>query len=136
MNMPTRHRRRVLRRAHGISLIEVLVVLVLFSIGLIGMIGLQARAVQVSVGAEDSSRAALLATDVASRLWAARSTALDPADLAAWNLRVADVNQGGLPNGVGAVTVAGTIATITVSWRAPHEPTTTSHNYQTQLVIP
>ena len=124
------------RITRGVSLIEVLVVLVLFSVGLIGMVGLQARAVQVSVGAEDSSRAALLANDIASRMWGARSITLDTAVIDAWNLRVADATQGGLPNGVGTVTVTGTVATITITWRAPNEPTTASHTYQTQLVIP
>lgn len=125
--------RRTPRRARGISLIEVLVVLVLFSFGLIGMVGLQARAVQTSVGAEDSARAALLANDLASRMWGARSVTLDTAVIDAWNDRVGDPTQGGLPNGAGTVTVVGNVATITVTWRAPHEPSTTSHVYRTQV---
>jgi len=142
MNKLPRHRGRVTRStcvgrvSRGVSLIEVLVVLVLFSVGLIGMVGLQARAVQVSVGAEDSSRAALLANDIASRMWGERSITLDTAVIDAWNLRVADATQGGLPNGVGTVTVVGTVATINITWRAPHEPSTTTRNYQTQLMIP
>jgi len=148
MSKLPRHRRRFARVPHitrvgrvgrvsrGVSLIEVLVVLVLFSVGLIGMVGLQARAVQVSVGAEDSSRAALLANDIASRMWGARSITLNTAVIDAWNLRVADATQGGLPNGVGTVTVVGTVATINITWRAPHEPSTTTRNYQTQLMIP
>ena len=128
------------RHGRGISLIEVLVVLVLFSFGLIGMVGLQARAVQTSIGAEDSARAALLASDLAARMWITRP-ASGPASVPAsviddWNDRVADPTQGGLPNGVGTVTVAGNLATITVTWRAPHEPTSTSHVYRTQVEIP
>ena len=124
------------RAARGISLIEVLVVLVLFSFGLIGMVGLQARALQTSVGAEDSARAALLANDIASRMWGARSVTLDAAVVEDWNDRVADPTQGGLPNGEGTVTVAGNVATIRVTWRAPHEPATASHVYQTQVQMP
>jgi type IV pilus assembly protein PilV len=124
------------RAARGISLIEVLVVLVLFSFGLIGMVGLQARALQTSVGAEDSARAALLANDIASRMWGARSVTLDAAIVEEWNDRVADATQGGLPNGEGTVTVAGNVATIRVTWRAPHEPSTASHVYQTQVQMP
>jgi type IV pilus assembly protein PilV len=124
------------RASRGISLIEVLVVLVLFSFGLIGMVGLQARAVQTSVGAEDSARAALLANDLASRMWGARSVSLSASAVEAWNDRVADPTQGGLPNGEGEVTVAGAVATIRVTWRAPHEPSTAVRVYQTQVQIP
>jgi type IV pilus assembly protein PilV len=124
------------RAARGISLIEVLVVLVLFSFGLIGMVGLQARALQTSVGAEDSARAALLANDMASRMWGARSITLDAAVVDDWNDRVADPTQGGLPNGAGTITVAGNVATIRVTWRAPHEPSTAGHVYQTQVQMP
>jgi type IV pilus assembly protein PilV len=132
MNRMTSHR----RAARGISLIEVLVVLVLFSFGLIGMVGLQARALQTSVGAEDSARASLLVNDLASRMWGARSIMLDAAVVEDWNDRVADTTQGGLPNGEGTVTVAGNVATIRVTWRAPHEPSTASHVHQTQVQMP
>jgi type IV pilus assembly protein PilV len=119
----------------GISLIEVLVVLVLFSFGLIGMVGLQARAVQTSVGAEDSARAALLANDLAARMWGARSVTLDSAVIDDWNDRVADPTQGGLPNAAGTVDVASGVATITVTWKPPHEPATAaSHVYRTQVI--
>ncbi len=129
---PARHRAQ-----HGISLIEVLVVLVLFSFGLIGMVGLQARAVQTSVGAEDSARAALLANDLAARMWGARNLTLDAAVIDDWNDRVADPTQGGLPNGLGTVEVASGVATITVTWKAPHEPdTAASHVYRTQVQGP
>jgi type IV pilus assembly protein PilV len=132
MNKPLLQR----RATRGISLIEVLVVLVLFSFGLIGMVGLQARAVQTSVGAEDSARAALLANDIASRMWGERSVTLDADVIEAWNDRVADVAQGGLPNGEGTVDVASGVATIRVTWRAPHEPSTATHVYQTQVQMP
>lgn len=124
------------RATRGISLIEVLVVLVLFSFGLIGMIGLQARAVQTSVGAEDSARAAMLANDIAAQMWLARSITLPTAVVDAWDARVGDPTQGGLPNGEGTVTVAGAVATIRVTWRAPHEDAGASHNYQTQVQLP
>ena len=41
------------------------------SVGLLGLIGLQARAVNFSVNAEDRNRAALFANDVASGMWLA-----------------------------------------------------------------
>ena len=123
-------------RSRGISMIEVLVVLVLFSFGLIGMVGLQARAVQTSVGAEDSNRAALLANEIASVMWGSNSVNLSTATLANWNTMVADATGRGLPNGTGTVVVAGNVATITVGWRAPHEPSTAAHSYVTQVQMP
>ena len=123
-------------RSRGISMIEVLVVLVLFSFGLIGMVGLQARAVQTSVGAEDSNRAALLANEIASTMWGSNSVNLSTATLASWNTMVADATGRGLPNGTGTVAVAGNVATITIGWRAPHEPSTAAHSYVTQVQMP
>ena len=122
-------------RSRGVSMIEVLVVLVLFSFGLIGMVGLQAKAVQTSVGAEDSNRAALLANEMASAMWASNSVNLPSPTVLSWSTLVADSIRRGLPNGVGTVTVAGNVATITVTWRAPHEPAGTVHTYTTQVQI-
>lgn len=119
----------------GVSMIEVLVVIVLFSFGLIGMVGLQAKAVQTSVGAEDSNRAALLANEMASAMWGSNSVTLPGATVTSWTAMVADTTGRGLPNGVGAVTVVGNLATITVTWRAPHEPAATVHTYTTQVQL-
>lgn len=124
------------RRARGLSLIEVLVVIVLFSFGLIGMVGLQAKAVQNSVSAEDSARAALLANDMVSTMWANSTVSLPSATISAWNTSVGDATARGLPNGAGTVTVAAGVATITVTWRAPHEPSGTAHTYTTQVQMP
>ena len=124
------------KRTRGISLIEVLVVIVLFSFGLIGMIGLQARAVQASISAEDSSRAALLANEIVSAMSGSNTINLPSGDITAWNTRVADATARGLPNGEGTVVVAGNVATVTVTWRAPHEASGTVHNYTTQVMIP
>lgn len=122
--------------ARGLSLIEVLVVIVLFSFGLIGMVAMQAKAVQNSVSAEDSVRAALLANDIASEMWANGTINLPATTVTAWSASVANTTARGLPNGIGTVTVAGTIATISVRWRAPHEPDGTVHTYTTQVQGP
>jgi type IV pilus assembly protein PilV len=121
------------RSARGVSLIEVLVVLVLFSFGLIGVIGLQAKALQYSVSAEDSNRAAMLANEMASAMWVNQNVILPPATLAAWNTAVGNAADRGLPNGVGTVIVQNDMATITVNWRAPHEPSTALHTYTTHV---
>jgi type IV pilus assembly protein PilV len=120
----------------GVSLIEVLIVIVLFSFGLLGMVGLQARAVQASVSAEDSNRAALLAGEVASAMWLAGTVNLPAATVTDWRTRVGTATGAGLPNGDGSVVVTGVVARITVSWRAPDEPADQTHRYVTEVVLP
>ncbi len=139
--MPTRRhttRRRLdaTRRQTGLSLIEVLIVIVLFSFGLLGLVGLQARATQGSLSAEDNNRAALLANELATQMWAGNTVNLPAGQVALWNTRVADPTGAGLPNGVGTVTVTGAVAQITVSWRPPQMPATDTRRYVTEVLIP
>jgi type IV pilus assembly protein PilV len=123
-------------RQAGFTLIEVLVVLLLFSVGLLGLVGLQAKAMQISTGGEDSTRAALLANEMASAMWVANSVTNGAATEAAWNTRVGNPAVGGLPNGVGTVELSNCVATITVTWRAPQEPVAATHRYVSQVTIP
>ena len=123
-------------RQRGVTLIETLIAILLFSIGLLGLVGLQARATQVSIGAEDSNRAALLANDIATEMLTTNTLTLPAATLAAWDARVAAAATAGLPNGAGTVAVDAGVATITVTWRAPNEPDAASHRYVTQVVLP
>ena len=120
----------------GVSMIEVLIVIVLFSFGLLGMVGLQARATQSSVGAEDNNRAALLANELATQMWSNNTINLPAAAVTTWNTRVADATVQGLPNGSGAVSVTGNLARITISWRPPHQSTTDFRRYVTEVLIP
>jgi type IV pilus assembly protein PilV len=60
------------RRSRGFTLLETLVALLVFSVGLLGIVALQARSIQLSVDGEDRNRAALLADEVISAMWAAR----------------------------------------------------------------
>lgn len=131
-----RHRQAPRGRARGFTLIEVLVAIVLMSFGLLGLVSLQARAVQYSVSAEDSQRAALLANEVATQMWGSNSVTLSAADITAWETRVADASASGLPNGVGTVTVAGNVARIVVQWRPPRAAVGEENRYQTDVVIP
>lgn len=128
-------RRRLRGPARGASLIEVAIVLLLFSVGLIGLVALQARAVQFSVSAEDSGRAALLANEIASVMWARNTVTLPSPVITAWNTRVGDPTAGGLPNGVGSVTVAGNVARVTVTWRPPKAPPDEVNRFVTDVVI-
>jgi type IV pilus assembly protein PilV len=107
----------------GIALLEVLVSVLLFSLGLLGLIGLQARAITFSVDAEDRNRAALLANEVVALMWLNQSTTVPAAGLSAWKARVSAPKTGGLPNGVGSVTVSGKTADVSITWQAPSRST-------------
>jgi type IV pilus assembly protein PilV len=124
--------------ARGFSMIEVLVAIVLISFGILGLVSLQARAVQYSVSAEDSQRAALLAGEIATTMWGANSVTLDADVIQAWADRVADPSVAGLPNATGDIEVdaAGNIARITVQWRANHASSGQENRYVTDVVIP
>jgi type IV pilus assembly protein PilV len=134
MNGPQRHR----HAARGLSMIEVLVAIVLISFGILGLVSLQARAVQFSVSAEDSQRAALLAGELAATMWGANTVSLGNDVIDAWADRVADPAVAGLPNATGTVDVdaGGTIARITVQWRANHAASGQENRYVTDVVIP
>jgi type IV pilus assembly protein PilV len=127
-----------LRLRRGFSIIEVLIVIVLFSFGLLGLVALQARALQVSVNAEDSQRAAMLANELVATMWGANTVNLDSAVVSAWQTRVADSAGRGLPGGTGTVTITGgNLARITVGWRPPSLASSASgHRYITEVLIP
>ncbi len=126
----------------GSSLLEVLVAILIFSFGLLGLLALQARASQYSVSAEDTNRAALLAGELSASMWAARTVQLPQADIDAWNTRVASPTGGGLPSGIGTVTVTGTgsgaVAEIVITWLPTRAASsvTNRNRYATQVVIP
>ena len=125
-------------RQRGFSMIEVLVSIVILSIGLIGLVGLQARGLQFSVSAEDTNRASLLANELATEMWTARTVSLPSATISAWQTRVADVTADGLPNGSGTASVdANGVATITITWHPPSVAATADDNrFVTQVVVP
>ncbi|MEO6281227.1 MAG: fimbrial assembly protein [Roseateles sp.] len=119
-------------------MIEMLVGLLIITFGLLGLITLQGRALQASVGTEDSQRATLLASEMAATILNQNSVNVDAATLATWAARAADPASGGMPNGVGTVTASGNTARITVSWR-PVQSTGAANDtnrYSTDVVIP
>lgn len=125
------------RPAHlrGVSLIEVMIVVLLFSIGLVGLVTMQARATQFSVSAEDTGRAALLANELASQMWAANTVNLPAGTVTAWQDRVADMSNGGLPNSTATVAITGNVARITVQWRAPKAAVGEENRYVTDVLL-
>ena len=125
----------------GFTLIEMLVAILIFSFGLLGFVGLQARAIQFSVGAEDSNRAALLANDMAATMVLKNTvdTTVLATEITAWQDRAASSSAGGLPNGTASAANTGNVATLTLTWRAPSVTSGTANSvnrYQTQLTLP
>ena len=98
-------------------MLEVLIALAVFAIGMLGVVKMQAVSTANSVNSEDRATAALLANDLISELWTQKSISA-PADYNAsappgsWQKRVQDA----LRNGVGSMTVAGNVATVTIHW--------------------
>lgn len=125
------------RLPRGFSLIEVLISTVLVSVGLIGVVQLQARALTLSVSAEDQLRASLLANELASQMWIARTVNLPTAATTAWAARVADTTGVGLPNALATVAITGNTARITVAWRPVTAPAAQPrHRFVTDVTLP
>ncbi|MFG6432342.1 type IV pilus modification PilV family protein [Roseateles sp. LYH14W] len=125
-------------KARGFSMIEMLVGVLIITFGLLGLITLQGRALQAAVGTEDSQRATLLAAEMAATMFDQNNVNVNAATVEAWAARAADPASGGVPNGVGTVTVNGNTARITVSWR-PVQSTGAANDtnrYSTDVVIP
>lgn len=128
---------------HGATLLEVLVSILLFSFGILGMVGLQARATQFSLDAEDRNRAALFADDLAAQMRLGRTVSLSAAQIDAWTRRVqgldaADEPTGlGLPNAVVDVTpdLATNTAVIEIEWRHPRQADDQTSRLRTQVVL-
>jgi type IV pilus assembly protein PilV len=123
------------RQVKGMSLIEIMVAVLLISFALLGLMALQARAVQFSVDSEDSTRAALLASELAATMWTLNTVSLPAAVTAAWQAEVSNATLKGLPGGTGTVTVNGNTATILIQWQPPRLAAATNR-YVTDIVIP
>lgn len=124
------------KQQRGVALLEVLVSLLLFSLGILGLIGLQARAVTLSIDAEDRNRAALLANELATLMWTKGTVNLADADKNAWVDRVAAQARGGLSNGVGTITPNGNVADIRIEWYLPSRSSSEKSVYETRVVLP
>jgi type IV pilus assembly protein PilV len=123
----------------GFTLIEVLVAILLFSVGLLGLVGIHAKTVQFSISAEDTNRAALLASNIAAKMVGAQTVSLPSAEVAQWQARVSDATVSGLPNGTGTITISGNTADILITWKSPNVATGSANavnQYRTQFILP
>lgn len=124
----------------GMTLIEVLVAILIFSFGLVGLVALQARALQYSTSAEDRNRAALLANELTSQMTVSQTVSLPASAVEAWQARVADAPNGGVPSGIGTVDVDPTtgLARITIQWQSPNAASgaaSSPNQYVTQFKV-
>ena len=116
--------------------------LLIFAFGVLGLLGLEARAISSATDAENRNRAAMFANEVSSNMWLAGTVTVSAAQLAAWNVNVANNTAQGLPNGVLAIApVAGTTNStdITITWRAPTRANTASDgtsSLTTRVILP
>lgn len=135
-------RRRTAARGrvqHGMALIECLIAMLIFSIGVVGLMGLEAKAIHLSQDSEDRNRAAMLASEIASKMWLNSTIAPATHDYAALLASVNDQTTGGLPNGVVTVTpVAGTTnaADIVIQWRPPSDAVGSLSTLNTRVILP
>ena len=121
---------------------EALISILIFSFGVLGLMGIEARAINFSVDAEDRNRAALFASEVTSTLWLSGNgtgnvAATIAANLATWQANVANPAATGLPNGTINVAQIGTTnaANITITWKPPQRIVTDSTSVLTTRVI-
>jgi len=123
------------KRQGGMMLLEVLVSILIFAIGLLGTVAMYTRSVQNSIASEDRTRASLLADELVTTMWTSGTITLDTATVDAWKLRVdaGSSPQTGLPGGVGAVTVASNLATITITWQPTNMPAGSTNSFVTQV---
>ena len=118
----------------GVALIEVMVSLLIFLIGVLGIIGLQAKAIQITVQAEDRSRAALLANELVALMWTQGSAELPDKTVNGWKARVSD----SLPAASASVAASAGVATVKIQWKSPKatKADTAINQYVTQVALP
>lgn len=127
------------RHARGFTLLETLVALLVLSFGVMGLVALQGRALQYAIDAEDRNRAALLADELASTMWLARTVTLPSATVDRWKAQVSDAAAYGLPQASATVSDPDAlgVVTITIRWRPPSRKAASGDLvYTTKVVVP
>ena len=128
--------RRAQRRQRGFTLLEVLVSLLVFSFGVLGTVALQARAIQFSVDAEDRTKAAVIANEVITWMWAQRTLVVPTATITDFQ---SQAQSAGLPSNVAIAVPApvGGVATVTITWKSPSKRAADANStYFTQVAMP
>lgn len=106
----------------GVVLVEAMIAILIFSMGVLAIIGLQAAMIKNTAESKYRADASYIAQQRIGQLWA------DPDNLPADGSTSTPNISAQLPNGMLAITRAGTQFTVTVTWQQPGEAT---HNYTT-----
>lgn len=110
--------RRFRAQMGGMMMLEVLIALLIFTIGVLGMVKMQAVSTANSFNSEDRATAALLAEDLITELWAAKSAA-SPSDFGpvgtsgTWLWRVKQALRDGDGSGT---TFSGNTVKVVIKW--------------------
>ena len=132
-------RRPPQRRQRGVAMIEALISILIFSFGVLGLIGLEASAINYSVDAEDRTRAAMFASDVASTMWLNGTVTVPAAQLNTWQTNIKNTAlPTGLPGGTLNITVTpGTTpyADILIQWTPQTDKTGTARQLTTRVIL-
>jgi type IV pilus assembly protein PilV len=112
----------------GSSLVEVLVSVLLLSMAVLGLMRALTAATRSSGDVEYRSVAATLADERVGLMW------IDRANLAAY--AETDTAVTAIPNGHRTTTVAGNVATVTVTWRAPTALAASTHSVTATITGP
>ena len=118
----------------GVMLLEALVAILIFSIGIIAVMGMQAASISSVTQAKFRTDASYLANQIIARMWVDQGNLASyatpgSAGRSAWDATVTAT----LPQGAGAIAIAGTQATVTITWRMPNE--TVTRKYVTQATV-
>lgn len=105
----------VLRRQHGVALLEALIAILLFSIGILGMAALQGKAAKLGTDAEDRTTASLLTDEAVAMMWAEQSTSLSTAASTAWQSKITASGLAGATGTIGAPDAQSNV-TILIQW--------------------
>lgn len=104
----------------GIALLEAMISILIFSMGILAVMGLQAVSITNTLSSKYRSDASFLANAIVGRMWAdtpnlASYASASYAPVAAWKTQI----EATLPSGTGAIALAGSQVTVTVSWAIP-----------------
>jgi type IV pilus assembly protein PilV len=109
----------------GVALLEALIAVIIFSIGILGLIGLQANATKSTTQAKFRVDASQIASQRVAAMW------VDQGNLAGYN--EADTPIAELPGGTRTTVIAGSQATVSISWQMPGDSAV--NTYQTVAQI-
>jgi len=132
-------RARISHAQRGMALLECLMALLIFSVGLLGLLGLEARVMNISTDSENRSRAAMLASEVASQMWLNNTVLSTAPTIVAIAANAGNQTQGGLPGGVVTVTpvpLTTNAADITVTWQEVSDTAGNLSTLTTRVILP